>query len=144
MQQFVTIFVLCGESGRQLFEESDSRLTKVGLDWDRDKSLANGQLAYWINFLDAWSMGDSFDRFLSPANELKRVNAGSHQLVCCRRENVRIKSEPRSEEEARLRQILTQAQEAYQGATSESYLFQVRSVFTASDGFNPEAQQAAP
>jgi hypothetical protein len=144
MQQFVTIFVLCGESGRKLFEESDSRLTKVGLDWDRDKSLANGQLAYWINFLDAWSMGDSFDRFLSPENELKRVDAGSHQLVCCRRENVRIKSEPRNEEEARLRQILTQAREAYQGATSESYLFQIRSVFSASDGFNPEAQQDAP
>jgi hypothetical protein len=139
MQQFITIFVLCGESGRLLFEESDSRLSEKGFDWNRDQMIQNGQLAYWARLLDVWSMGDSFDRFLQPEGGLRMINSGSHQLVCCRREKVRIKGKPRNEEEKRFKQVLKQAKEAYQGATNESYIFQLRSVFAASEGFNPEA-----
>ena len=143
MQQFITIFVLCGESGRTLFDESDTRLTGDGFDWNRDQMIQSGQLAYWSSFLDAWSMGDSFDRFLKPSRELRQVMAESHQLLCCRRENIRIRGEARSEEEERLKQDLRQARKAYKKATNESYLFQLRSVFDASCGFNPEAQQVA-
>lgn len=140
MQQFVTIFVLCGEPGRQLFEESVSRLSEKGFDWNRDQMIQNGQLAYWARLLDVWSMGDSFDRFLQPEGELRRINAGSHQLVCCRRENVRIEGEARNEEEERLLQVLRQARKAYQSATNESYLFQLRSFLDTSHGFNPQVQ----
>ena len=141
MQQLITIFVLCGESGRKLFEESDSRLSEEGFDWNRDQMIQYGQLAYWSRLLDMWSMGDSFDRFLHPEGGLRMINSGSHQLVCCRREDVRIKGKARNEEEIRLKQVLKQAKEAYQGTTDESYLFQPRSVFDVSEGFSPEAQQ---
>jgi len=137
MQQFVTIFVICGEAGRHLYDEAESRLTTNGFDWDRQQTIQGSQLAYWCSFLDAWSMGDSFDRFLGPENELRVASAGSHQLVCCRRENVRILGKARNQEEERLQQILLPAREAYLSATDESYLFQIRSVFDASSGFNP-------
>ena len=145
MQQFVTIFVLCGVEGRQIFDESESRLTPRGFDWDRDRMIQSGQLAYWCSLLDVWSMGDSFDRFLGPESEVRAFCEGSHQLVCCRRESVIIKGVGRNEEEERLQQVLQQAKYAYQSASDESYLFQIRSCFDASTGFNPqEAQQAAP
>ncbi len=133
----MTIFVICGEAGRQLYDEAESRLTTDGFDWDRQQMIQGSQLAYWSSFLDAWSMGDSFDRFLGPENELRVACAGSHQMVCCRRENVRISGKARNQEEERLQQILLQAREAYLSATDESYLFQIRSVFDASSGFNP-------
>ena len=141
MQQFVTIFVLCGEQGRQLFGESESRLTANGFDWDRDRAIQSGQVAYWCTLLDVWSMGDSFDRFLGPENEVRTFRAGSHQLVCCRREKVSIEGECRNEEEERLKQVLQQARDAYRSASEESYLFQIRSCFDASTGFNPQLQQ---
>lgn len=137
MQQFVTILVLCGESGRQLFDEAEPRLTTNGFDWDRQQMIQGCQLAYWCSFLDVWSMGDSFDRFLGPENELRTASAGSHQLVCCRRENIRVEGKARNQEEERLKQILLQARDAYRSSTDESYLFQIRSVFDASSGFNP-------
>ena len=141
MQQFVTIFVLVGESGRVLYDDSEARLSRRGLDWDRGEAIRNGQLAFWINFLDLWSMGDSFDRFLCPSSELKKADAGPHQLICGRRENIKVGNKPRNEEEVRLFAFLSQAIEAYRKATCESYLFQLRSVFDVSDGFNPDVQQ---
>ncbi len=99
-----------------------------------------GQLAFWSCILDAWSMGDSFDRFLRPSRELRKVVTGSHQVICCRRENIRIRGDARNEEEERLKQVLSQAKQAYKKSTKESYLFQIRSVFDVSTGFNPEAQ----
>jgi hypothetical protein len=143
MQQLVTIFVLSGDEGRQLFDESESRLTTSGFDWDRDRMIQNGQLAYWCSILDVWSMGDSFDRFLAPESEVRAFCAGSHQLVCCRRESVAIKGVARNEEEERLKQVLQQAKDAYQSASDESYLFQIRSCFDASTGYNPQEAQAA-
>ena len=140
MQQLVTIFVLCGTGGRQLFDESEARLTANGFDWDRDRMIQNGQLAYWCTLLDVWSMRDSFDRFLGPGNEVRTFRAGSQQLVCCRRENVRIEGESRNQEEERLKQVLQQARDAYRSASEESYLFQIRSCYDASPGFNPQAQ----
>jgi hypothetical protein len=142
MQQFVTIFVLCGAAGRELFDESESRLSANGFEWERDRMIQNGQLAYWCTFLDVWSMGDSFDRFLGPENEVRKFRAGSQQLACCRRENVRIEGESRTQEEERLKQVLQQARDAYRSASEESYLFQIRSCFDASTGFNPQEQQA--
>jgi virulence-associated protein VapD len=141
MQQIVTIFVICGESGRQLFDDSQSTLTDAGFDWDRDLMIKNGQLAYWASLLDVWSMGDTFERFIKPAKNVRTVRVESRELVCCRREKIRIAGKPRNEEERRLKEILIQAKEAYEDATSESYLFQIRSVLHTSDGFNPEAQQ---
>ena len=138
MQQFITIFVLCGESGRRIFDESKSRLSDEGFDWDHDQMTQSGQLAYWVRLLDVWSMGDAFDRFLQPKNDLQTVNSGSHQLVCCRRELVRIEGKARNEEESRLKEVLQQAKEAYSETTDESYIFQLRSVFDVSDGFNPD------
>jgi hypothetical protein len=137
MQQFVTIFVVCGESGRQLFDESNLRLSANGFDWDRANTLKTDQLAFYCSFLDIWSMGDSFEKFFKPEGELKVIRSGSHQLVCSRREDIRIEGHAGNEEEKRLKQILEQAKEAYEDATSESYLFQLRSVFDASVGFNP-------
>lgn len=141
MQQFITIFVLCCESGRKLFDESDSRLTEGGFNWDRSQMIQSSQLAYWSSFLDVWSTGDSFERFLKPSRELRQVKVGSHQLLCCRRENIRIRGEARNGEEERLKQILKQARKAYKISTDESYLFQLRSVFDVSCGFNPLVQQ---
>jgi hypothetical protein len=108
-----------------------------GFDWNRQQMIQDGRLAYWCSFLDLWSMGDSFGRFLGPENELRTASAGPHQLVCCRRENVRIAGEARNQEEERLKQILLQARDAYPSSTEESYLFQIRSAFDASSGFNP-------
>ena len=139
MEQFVTVFVLCGRAGRELFEQVQSKLTCDGLQWDRDAMISVGQVAYWNHHLDLWSMGDSFDRFIKSHDTLS-VSSGAHQLICCGRESCEIEGEARTEEEARLKEILTQAIQAYGGAMNELYLFQIRSVFTASKGFNPVAE----
>ena len=140
MEQFVTIFVICGRAGRDLFEQAETRLTSEGMNWDRDAMIAAGQLAYWSQQLDLWSMGDSFGKFIrSP--EKRAFSSGSHQLICCRREGSEVQGQAANEEEKRLKEILLQAFRAYHEASTESYLFLVRSVIDTSKGFNPNAQQ---
>lgn len=85
-------------------------------------------------------MGDSFERFLQPDDALVFASSGIHQLICARRELLKISRKARNEEEVRLKEILTQANRAYRKATDESYLFLVRSVFAASDGFVPDRE----
>ena len=141
MQQTITIFVACGREGEALFDEADSRLTKHGFEWDRDYLIKDGQIAFWSVHLDLWSMGDTFDRFLSSQFGLVRSAVGSHQLYAIRRDGLTISETARNEEEGRLLSVLQHAKNAYIEATAESYLFLIRTVFDASDGFNPEAQQ---
>lgn len=138
MEQFVTIFVICGRAGRDLFDQAETWLTSKGMNWDRDAMIAAGQLAYWSQHLDLWSMGDSFDKFIHSPDK-RAFSSGSHRLICCRREGSEVRGKATNEEEQRLKGNLLQALRAYAEASTESYLFQLRSVFDASKGFNPNA-----
>lgn len=86
-------------------------------------------------------MGDSFDRFLSSQVGLVRAAVGSHQLYAIRRDCLTFSETARNEEEGRLLSVLQQAKNAYSEVTADSYFFLIRTVFDASNGFNPEVQQ---
>jgi len=137
MQQTVTLIVVCNAPGRELFRTAKRRLFPTGFTFDPVPLLKGSQLAFYLTYIDVWSMGDSFEKFLYPKSEVKYHENGRTMLWAVRREKLRLRSKPRSVEQATLFSLLQHAKNTYRRATDESYLFMVRSVFAGSIGFNP-------
>jgi len=138
MQQFVTIFVICGSEGKKLFDEANSLLSANGFKWDRESLIQGGHLAFWSSHLDLWSMGDTFDRFLATQEGVVRSAFSSHQLYAMRRDRSAFSMTARNEEEERFLSQLNHAKNAYKQVAIESYLFVIRTVFDGTKGFNPQ------
>ena len=137
MQQTVTLIVACNAPGRELFRTAKRRLSPTGFTFDPVPLLKGSQLAFYLTYLDVWSMCQSFEKFLYPRSEVKYYEKGSTMLWAIRREKLRLRNKPMNEEEAIFLSMLQHARQTYRRATDESYLFIVRSVFAGSIGFNP-------
>lgn len=137
MQQFVTLLVVCEDSGRHVFETLEQRIRTEGFHVDLDPLLTKSHLAFHLRYLDVWSMGDSFERFLYPKKELVHHAVGATELWALRREKLAVRGTPENEEEKRLKEYLLQARQVCRRATDESYFIMVRTIFDVSTGFNP-------
>jgi len=144
MQQTVTLIVVCGSSGRKLFASAQKLLTASGFRFDPEPLRQKSHLAFYMTYLDVWSMGNTFERFLYPKKEVRKYESGVSSLWAIRREKLSLRNTARNEEERRLKECLSQARSAYRQATDESYLFMYRSVICCSDGFNPEPERFRP
>jgi hypothetical protein len=137
MQQRVSIIVACNSSGRNLVETAESRITSAGFDFDPLSFTDKSHLAFYVSYIDVWSMGDTFHRFLYPKKEIKFISKDSTQIWIIDRSRLHIRNKPRNEEEQFLHSLLLQAKNFYKMKNVNFYFFLVRSVFTSSTGFNP-------
>jgi len=138
MQQRISIFVVCDSSGREIFATMEDRISSEGFSFDEEELLKKSHLAFSATYLDLWSIRDSFERFLFPRKKVRHFTKGMTLVWAIRREDLVVRNSPRNEEEIVFRTFLMAAKNMYKAATTESYLFVVRTVWTASDGFNPE------
>ena len=129
MFQKVVIAVLCDEAGKELYENCADFFDFDKFKIRADEAFLQNQLLFYNEHLDAWSMGDSFDRFLYPKSKLRSLSGGCSTIYAINRRHLKLQHAPRDEEERFLKSTLASARRFYWRASSDSYLFMLRKVF---------------
>ena len=142
MQQRVSLIVACNSSGKNLATTIRDRITPSGFDFDPVPLMNQSHLAFYHTYIDLWSMGDTFDRFLYPKTSLTMVEAHSTQVWTILRAEMRIRNKPRNAEEEILRSLLVCAKDIYKTPTDDFYFFLVRSILpTTATSFDPKNEE---